>query len=353
MLLKLILVVLFALQRTAAFPSKRRRNPTKLLIEAGEVGWRSIEFKELFQSAGEYLGIQNVEKIYPSSRRRQLQMVTHWFYDPRTGDSGRYWPVIFRAMYLGLFCAWRGITPIAYVTDMSVRRWRHAAFFCTAGAGLVVALMEAASVPKSMILHRRIVGPMPLAISKHLYNQIHGETDLNWSSRATLLSFVGSIYEPRTTFLREVDQLLSEIGCSIDIKSRQFGGERMTDDLYWSVLKRSKFTITTTEQIADAKLDFGHLRQLVYRYTEALLCGCCLLAQDVPGGLKLYRPWEHYVPVESPQDVLSIIKEYDDREADFEAIALAGRERAKMISESSMFWMTIDYALGADGFQRL
>ncbi|MEK9943303.1 MAG: glycosyltransferase, partial [Gammaproteobacteria bacterium] len=53
-------------------------------------------------------------------------------------------------------------------------------------------------------------------------------------------------------------------------------------------------------------VDFPEVKNLVGRVTEAFVAGCCLHS-DMPAGTeRLLRPYEHFVPIETPDDVIEV-----------------------------------------------
>jgi hypothetical protein len=323
-----------------------------LKISAGEKGWESIEFKELQASASEWLGADRVTAFTyrpDISVREELRECSHYFYDPRTGydysDSPRKrrWQAYLRAIKIGLVCALRGITPIAYVTDFSQRDWRAPAFLVTAHAGFIFCLMSVRSVPAHFLPHPRVAGPMPMALSKKRAETLSLASSRN---RPVLMSFSGSLYEPRKTFISQLKKRCLEKNHQFVVHSRKMGGQRRSDDLYWSDMQASTFVVSTAGQNLEDDLDFRDVKQMVYRYSEATLAGSCLIADIVLGVEQYFEPGVDFVVAETPEAVVDVLDDFLRRPEHYLQIAENGRRKAEMLSSSWFFWNTVDEALG-------
>jgi hypothetical protein len=75
---------------------KRKKNDTKIVIEAGTVGWDLIDINEIYFSAVDYLGNDRVHKNIIQKDVNYLKQIiininknkpTHYLYDPRTGSQ--------------------------------------------------------------------------------------------------------------------------------------------------------------------------------------------------------------------------------------------------------------------------
>ncbi len=113
---------------------------TKICIEAGEKGWEEIALQELYQSAIEYLGSENVEKLSIPKDKNYVKTVrdfinthniTHYVYDPRTGDQRQIYG-LFESFRISIILYWNNITPISILTDLSIRIWRAQSAILTA-----------------------------------------------------------------------------------------------------------------------------------------------------------------------------------------------------------------------------
>jgi len=332
-------------------PPKHSR--TTLKISAGSKGWKSLEFKELYSSATEYLDEDSVTReVYSRTLGHwgETSNCSHFFYDPRTGydysASAKYLRTIrcfWRAFSVGLICSLRGITIIAYNPDLSNRDWRIASFLVSARGGFIFAPISPRAVPSRFLWHNRITGPLPFALSLSTALRLKKESK---TPRATLISFSGSLYEPRTTFLKELAGQCRAHGFELTMKPRGPNGERYPDAKYWQNLLSSVFVITTSDQTFTGRGDFEEIRQLTYRFTEATAAGACLICNTPPGVERYFIPNEHFIPVETPEDVIAVLEHYRDEPAYYHEIAASGRRRAEALCRGSAFWTAIDAALG-------
>jgi hypothetical protein len=117
--------------------------PSKIIIEAGIKGWESIEFKELQQSAIEYLSEGQVVRLEINKDNSYIKQVlssikrnrpTHFLYDPRTGSQNCYFGFIQAFVLAHIFLIYK-IIPISLLTDLSIRKWRLFSATVTAGDG--------------------------------------------------------------------------------------------------------------------------------------------------------------------------------------------------------------------------
>jgi hypothetical protein len=334
--------------------------PTLIAIESGIKGWDLIEYKELILCAKEYLGADSVVKVQISDNRLYLkeivaqigkEPITHYFFDPRTCRqttiSGT-WDVLRLSIYLSR----KGITPIARLTDVPNRFWRSVCSLLTASSGICITLM----CPKDighLFPHKRIYGPFMMPFSKQTFDELSMlENDDRTAPIGSSVRFVGSLYEPRTTFLMALKSLLSSDGVDLSIKGRVLGEDRTTDLDYWRAIKASPLFLTTSDQVIGEGMDPFDIPHFIYRYTEALVCGVPLLATYSPGSWKYFRPNEDYFPFSSLAEAHSTIKTILADPEMAHLIAKSGYDRAQSLISDSTFWRTIDLILGEDGFTR-
>lgn len=345
----------------AAFNRCPRSEPTKTLaIDAGEVGWSLIEYQELLRSAKEYFGHGNVVKVVVSNRdrffsevRQQLAgcSITHYVFDPRS-LSERAAVSWLQTVRVGLWLARNDIIPIARLTDVPVRRWRLQTAIVTARAGTCSILMQPARAAR-WCAHKSLVGPLPMPLSmetaEHLA-RVSRATEVRTGS----VVFVGSLYEPRATFLRDLSASLSERSVELVLKTRAEGGRRIPDEEYWQTLASADVIVTTASQTFGKGLDRIVEPHLIYRYLEACAVGRPLVAQVVPGTECLFKPGDHFVPFEDVDSASeAILQLLDDRERRTQ-LGTAGLGLAKALASANYFWAQIDLGLAnrAAGAQR-
>ena len=344
---------------------RRSHQPTgsrpKIVIEAGERGWNSIELKELYQSAREYLGEDSVLRlvvdrnmVYQRQVNRLLSMntdVTHYLYDPRTGraeDKQNLWNALTDSVSMALLLRRYGITPVILLTDIGYRYWRYQAAAVSAQTGVVVSFMSN-KLSQAMFPHSRLIGPsiFPMSQATLYYLMDLRETLEAEGKIEKKVRFTGSLYEPRASFMREFERLL---GPAADICGRELGSARKPDAAYWHLIASAEIVITTASQSYNSNRDLPHVLHMVYRYIEVLACGSLLLAPAVPGVMNYFTPGIHFVPFESVQDAHDKAVYYLEANEQADRIRLEGQRRAKALIESRVFWLQINAALGPKGF---
>ena len=283
---------------------------SRLVIEAGRVGWaEDPSLVELLNSARDYLGNDNVVRleVLPGSSSYVNQVMrcisetapTHYFYDPRTGSQSM-WRGIAEAFAVSALLAWNRVTPITILMNLPFRQWRRQAAIITANRGLILTLIPSDRA-KRFLPHRRIHGPIFMPFSQQRLKYVRERHPQNDQGRKLpIISFVGSVYEPRTTFLQTIAEELSGKPVTLQFHLRQLDEPKILGEDYWSVLRGSDITITTAEHMAEPGADKGVPPHLVYRCTEALVAETLLLAPHSPSPL---IPGEHYVAFTSAKDL--------------------------------------------------
>ena len=305
--------------------------------------------KELVLSAGEFAGEEAVCKLvidrgkpYAQQVRRFLdtnQSVTHYLYDPRAGRAEAdqtYLNCFADSLQVAVALARRRIVPIVYLTDASYRKWRCQASVVSSTSGVVNMFMSYEAA-KAMLPHRRFVGPslMPLSAQTFTYLETLREILIKEGMVENIVRFSGSLYEPRSTFLRKLKE---ELGDLCDIQGRSVGTARRPDEWYWRNLASATIVITTADQMKQAGADFRNLQQMVYRCTETLAAGALLMAPDVPGMGKYYQAGQHFVAFESIADACAKARYYLQHTKEARKIARDGHQRAKQLITDHSFW---------------
>ena len=333
----------------------RGRAESHLCIEAGVKGWESIEFKELYQSACEYLPPENVHRLIVQKDKNYLKQIagilqskpiTHYLYDPRTDNSDvLLWRPLWQSFLVSLLFLKKGVVPIILLTDLSVRRWRSQSAIVSAKRGVVVTFMSPRRVAP-IFPHRRLVGPslMPFSVkTKQMLDALIVHRQIQNPSTAI---FTGSLYEPRTTVLQKVKTGLSAKGFELVIKSRGNGGPRCSDKEYWERLCYSDIVFTTSDQAIQKGADWTDIPHLIYRYIEVLASGSLLVAQDVPSVHRYFIPSEHFVSYSTPEEAINVIAYYLTNNNERFEIARRGKDKADALILSRSFWLQVDSALG-------
>lgn len=332
---------------------KGKPSEVVICIAAGEKGWESIEFQELRRSAREYLGEQGLIELAVSSPKTYLKQVwgvlagsevTHYLFDPRTGSQS-FLASFFEALAIGMMLAYRGVIPIAYCTDISERNWRLQVALVTATKGVLVCFMASSAVTR-IFPHRRVVGPSIMPFSVETFEKISGLRRTSGKRYKEEVSFVGSLYEPRTTTLFKIRSLLAEKGISFDVSTRNMGEPKAPEVSYWKSLASSEIQVTTTSQIRHRGADLSEVNQLVYRATETLVCGAALVIEEAEGIDIFFQDRVHLYCYKTPEEAVSIVRELLADRSKLAAVKMAGKQRIEEIVRGQIFWRTIDSALG-------
>lgn len=326
-----------------------------LCIEAGVKGWESIEFKELYRSACEYLGTENVHQLIIQPGEDYVRQVahalgtnriTHYLYDPRTG-SQRPWLGLWQSLRIAVLLQNHNVVPIVLLTDLAVRNWRSQSAVVSARRGVVVCFMAVRRVG-AIFPHNRLIGPslMPFSVqTKQLLDTLIDKRPENAPPKTI---FTGSLYEPRTTILERVRSGLAARGFVFEMKGRVMGSARVPDAAYWSRLCHSDIVFTTADQMIQNATDWTHIPHLVYRYLEVLVSGSLLVAPDVPSVRRYFTPGEHFAAYDSPEDAIEMIAHYAENKGDRLRIAQNGKSRADALISARCFWLSIDTSLASD-----
>ncbi len=330
---------------------KKCERSSKLIISAGIKGWDSIEFKELLQSAIEYFN--DIDKViqhkvtndYYSELKGILknQNITHALYDPRSGSQGLILGFIEAVKISFLFCRYN-VIPIILLTDISHRKMRIKGAIVSAKFGIAVSFVST-KIMHPLMPHNRIYGPLVMPFSTQSLNEIDKirkkTTNNNFAA-----SFIGSLYEPRTTILNEIKIELLKCNINFEIKGRGPSGERRPDSEYWETIKNASIVITTSDQIISKDLDWAWTPSLVYRYLEALSCGTLLLAPRVPAVDRYFEAGIDFISFETPEEAVNKIIYFNKNIDKANEIANSGYEKAKSLIHSKIFWLQIDFCLG-------
>lgn len=324
---------------------------TTLCIQAGKRGWDSLEFKEIFVSAQEFLGAERVVKHVVEQDAPYLQQFgalcrlggfTHFLYDPRTG-SQRWGRGILEAFVVLVWLTVRQIEPIVYVTDISLRRHRVQAAIVSAGSGACVTFMDRGFVQR-MFPHERVVGPSLMPISKRTLDELQARK-LSAPLPAGGARFFGSMYEPRESLLRQIQSGLQKEGIEFAIRGRSAGGHRINDDAYWEELLGTEIVVSTSAHVRARGLDQPEVNQLVYRVTESLAAGAALVVEDAPGLTDFFTPGHHLEVFSSASDAVRVVRDLSLDRSRAEALALAGQNRVRQLLENNGFWRRVNEML--------
>jgi hypothetical protein len=336
------------------FGSKNKfKLKTKIAIEAGEAGWELIELKELYQSACEYLSESQITKIIINRNKNYLKQIicdinikdhTHYVYDPRTG-SQTFIIGFIESLIVAIYLQFHKIIPIAILTDLPLRRWRMQVAIVTACRGVTVCLMSPKDIGK-IFPHKRLIGPSLMPFSIKTAEMI--ESKFKNHNKSLKIIFSGSIYEPRETILKTVQNGVIKAGFEFDILGRILGEPRSAELEYWNRLSNVEMVFTTAEQMFQPGTDFAEIPHLIYRYLEVLICGAVLVAPDVPGIRRYFNPGEHFLAFSNPNDAIDLIVNTLSDENLRKTISKNGQDKAMALIKSKIYWSLINSALGRD-----
>jgi len=341
----------------AISPYRTRSRPeSTLLIEAGELGWREPApgLLDIEQSAKEYLGVDSVFRAeIPFGTRHYLRMLvqrikaaepTHFFYDTRTGSQHKL-NGLAQSLVLAAYLSWRNVVPLTILTNFPLRKWRRQVSIITARSGIVLILLDPA-VSLRRIPHTRVLGPIFMPFSRERLQDLRQRFPLKRpDTDRPMVSFIGSVYEPRATTLREVEKALGPIGVDFRIVGRDVNDKKIGEESYWSILRSSDFVFTTSDHIVEPGTDSDIPPHMVYRYTEALVAEACLIAPSITGPLV---PNVHYIPFISPEQLAEELSTLLTTPEKVRAIRLAGAELIRSRVDDQAWWSEIDQALGAE-----
>jgi hypothetical protein len=193
---------------------------------------------------------------------------------------------------------------------------------------------------------QKVIGPMPMPFSMGTLEKIK---ELDSKSIGVVsdisIGFYGSLYEPRTSLLRDINRALGDRGLHLHMIARQMGGKRIPNSEYWQLLRNTKILVTTADQASGESAIATWPKHLIWRYTEALVAGQLLLAPYVESMDRWFVPGEHFVLYRTPEDAAVLAEYYLRNELDRIHIAHAGHLRAKSLIANKEFWHTIDDAL--------
>jgi hypothetical protein len=361
---KIILFIITTLFFLKTSKENKPLNPN-LSIEAGIKGWESIELKELHESACEYLGQENVQKLIIRPEEDYFKQVsehlinkkpTHYVYDPRTG-SGSTLVKLWQSLRIAIAFHRHSVIPIVILTDISIRLARAQGAIVTAKTGVVVCFMTVREVSQ-IFPHKRIIGPSLMPFSVKTMNYLDSVSQLKPRLDQAKALFIGSLYEPRKTILEDIRYKLTRNGYIFDIKGRSLGNARVKDSEYWEQLCYADIIVTTACQLyhyvtpqgetIQRGADRFNVPQLVYRYLEVLASGALLVAPIVPNVSRYFTPWVHFIPYDSTDDAVKVISYFLDHDSERLIIAKRGKDRAQALISARCFWAMIDTNLQAD-----
>jgi hypothetical protein len=330
-----------------------------LVVESGQSGWKAIDVNEIYKSACEYIGENNVYKLRIDQEMRYIPQVrnflkqhpdvTHFFHDPRSGRPEVYQNIlnsVLDSLRLAILFKGLRIVPIVYLTDSAYALWRIHAFILSSISGTIVTFLSSKEI-YNRIHHHRLLGPsiMPLSSSTLRYLEEMHEELVESRQIRNIVRFTGSLYEPRTEFL---NKLKFKLGDKLEILGREIGSPRIEEKEYWKLISSSTINITTSDPMNHDGNDFAGPKQMVYRYLEVLATGSMLLAPSVPGIIRYFNPGEDFIEFSDENDAYEKALFFLENPGDAELIAKSGHSKAKNLINSRTFWSQLDFSLGPE-----
>lgn len=323
-----------------------------ICVEAGSQGWELIEYHEIWQSATEYFGANNVIRHDVSDRKRYVRASCavvrdarphlYWV-DPRSGAQQSVRAVA-QSLALALVFAWYGVRPIAWLANGPNRIWRLQAEMLTTRDGACFVFMHP-RLGGIRFAHRRVHGPCIFPLSLATLRRLQSKPMRERVVTDPVVSFVGSLYEPRRSQLLELQDVLAQRGIALRLISPEITGKRLTNEEYWNTLLESDILVTTADHVKSDSQDFVREPHLVFRYTEALAAGAALVAPVVQGSEELIRSGQDYLGLESLSDAAEKIAWLCSHPERIERISRRGHGTMTELVESRWFWRTVTQAL--------
>lgn len=327
----------------------RGRSPV-IAIESGIVGWTHVYFEELFGSAGDHFGTNNICKqsidrelpYFPQFKLNQVRdCPTVVVLDVRT--PGQSWSrSLIEAFRVSWYLTVHGITPIVVLTDAFYRRHRWQSAVLTVYRGGVVTFANTTIVRK-IFPHSRIQGPLFMPVSQATLEKLRVEKkkfiDAQTADTPLVIQFIGSMYPPREQFLEVVREQLQVAGIELRINGDKSGTSNAD---YWRILVQSDIVLTTTLQGPSRNImDWIWVRQAVFRYAETMAAGTALVAQQVDGGFPLVTGGHDFLEFDGVDQAIEAVTLLVQDAKLRQKIAQQGNSTISQYVVGSQFWLSV------------
>ena len=348
------LIALDVLHLPLRFGKKKRIQQGRISLEAGTRGWDSIYFSEMIQSACEYFGPSNVQKIeikseFKGERVTSLRNLmtgfgtTHYVYDPRSNPTTALIAII-EAIKINLFCFRNGIKTLVTLTDASVTLWRLQSLIVSHQNGVIFSPMQTSELGW-LTWRVNISGPFIMPLSKQTLSNLETlQSDRPLSEDSfKKIQFRGTLYPTRFVFFEELNNTLDSLDSDIQVVAHPKSEFAVTSQSYWSGLSSNRICITTSFQYVfeGFRVDRVHINQMVFRITEALAAGNLLFLSDCPGVDKYFTEGIDYVGFISVEDLATKLLRYSESIEAAERIRITGHTRAVDLISNQVFWHEI------------
>lgn len=331
--------------------ARARRRRVVAAVESGRIGWTQVFFEELIGSLRDYLGADQVVQhvidrdlpyLPQFAENVRRDDPSHLVLDVRT--PGQSWR---RSLVEAIAVSWRilaqGRTPVVILTDAFYRRQRWQAAVLTAHCGVVLTFAPT-RVLRPIFPHRRIVGPLPMPISRERLAWLE-RTAAQAPKDGTVVQFIGHVYPPRSDFLDAVGTRLSERGITLTVNGDKWG---TSNEAYWRTLASADIVVTTCMQGPSRPfMDWIWVQQLVFRYNETLAAGAALVAAKVEGSAAYFTAGEDFCEFVSVDDAVEAITGLVRDPVRRQDIAGTGHARAAALIGSAAFWTAADAVIAS------
>jgi hypothetical protein len=339
--------------RLLGAPARRRRlrEPVRVSVESGKVGWTQVFFEELIGSARDYVGEDHAVQHVIDRDLRYLPQFranvrrddpSHLVLDVRT--PGQSWR---RSLVEAVAASWLllvdGRTPVVVLTDAFYRRQRWQAAVLTAHSGVVLTFAPT-RVLRPIFPHRRIVGPLPMPISQSRLAWLE-EVCAQTPKDGTVVQFIGNVYPPRSDFLDLVGERLAERGITLSVNGDKWG---TSNEAYWRTLATADVVVTTCMQGPSRPfMDWIWVQQLVFRYNETLAAGAALVASQVEGSGRFFAAGTDFLEFVSVDEAVEAITSLVQDPTLRARVAGSGHATAAGLIRTQAFWRAADEVLGS------
>lgn len=330
---------------SSAFASRRPPGRRHVLIQCGQHGLALLEYEEIVTSAREFFGAEAVSilpikspdnYIRPTIKAIRQTKPTHLWVDPRTGSQSRTRGPL-QSLLLSIVLAWHDVTPIVWLTDVHVPRWRLQAELIAATSGRICVMAHPA-LSDIAVVSDRVVGPLPLPVSRTTIERLRNIRRMRDASREPRVIFIGSVYPPREQIVREVVDILAAGGIHLEVIGREVGGHRISNDEYWHHLATADVVLATALPARLPGQDPSEQPHLVFKFSEALAAGAALVIHEVPGAAHLFEPNIHFVPFQRSEEAAAAIAELCSDQNRRMRLSGAGTQRLRELAASGYFW---------------
>lgn len=259
-----------------------------LTIQAGLKGLEGVFLEELVASSIQDFGSDNVRTQAINRNKSYLtQLVVflklespkYIILDPRTLSSNGL-VGLFQSIISSLFFSMKNITPIVFLTDASIIKWRIESVVWTSNNGKCVMLIPP-SILGMLFPHNRTYGPIFMPISIKTINTTISSTrrPIQFPPK---IGFSGTIYPERANYLKKLVDCSEKLNVKVNIKEKD---TTFKNEDYWKFLNDHEIIFTTTIQtnIENNLVDNLGINQMVFRISEALALGKILITTPAHG----------------------------------------------------------------------